>query len=128
KQDFVEEVLKITHNHGVDLILDFIGASYWEKNLASIKVDGRWVLIGVLGGSIIDSVNLRDLMMKRIQLTGTLLTPRSDDYKAKLTKEFISNTYKLFENEQLKPIIDHIFRSEEHTSELQSRFDLVCGL
>ena len=113
KQDFVEEVLKITHYHGVDLILDFIGASYWEKNLASIKVDGRWVLIGVLGGSIIDSVNLRDLMMKRIQLTGTLLTPRSDDYKAKLTKEFISNTYKLFENEQLKPIIDYIFPFEQ---------------
>src|SRR5690625_8046970 len=92
---------------------DFIGASYWEKNLASIKVDGRWVLIGVLGGSIIDSVNLRGLMMKRIQLTGTLLTPRSDDYKAKLTKEFISNTYKLFENEQLKPIIDNIFPFEQ---------------
>ena len=47
KQDFQEEVRKITEGRGVDVILDFIGASYWEKNLASIAVDGRWVLIGM---------------------------------------------------------------------------------
>ena len=108
-KEFDQEVLKATNNQGVDLILDFIGASYWEKNMGSIKVDGRWVLIGILGGSTVKSLNLRDLMMKRIQLTGTLLTPRSDEYKANLTKEFISKTYELFENDQLKPIVDRTF-------------------
>lgn len=44
EQSFDEEVLKATNGQGVDLILDFVGAHYWNKNLASIKKEGRWVL------------------------------------------------------------------------------------
>ncbi|OCA90538.1 NADPH:quinone oxidoreductase [Bacillus sp. FJAT-27225] len=109
EQNFDEEVLKATNKQGVDLILDFIGASYWKKNLASIKVDGRWVLIGILGGAEIEKLNLMDLMSKRIQLTGTLLTPRSDEYKAELTSEFASKTMELFRNNKLRPIVDQVF-------------------
>lgn len=109
EQNFDEEVLKATNNQGVDLILDFIGASYWNKNISSIKVDGRWVLIGVLGGAEIEKVNLMDIMSKRIQLTGTLLTPRSDAYKAALTTEFASKTMELFNNNKLRPVVDHVF-------------------
>lgn len=107
EQSFDEEVLKATNDQGVDLILDFIGASYWNKNLTSIKVDGRWVLIGVLGGAEIEGFNLMDVIGKRIQLNGTLLTPRSDEYKATLTKEFYSKTLELFTNNKLQPIVDH---------------------
>src|SRR5690606_30386787 len=74
EQNFDEEVLKATNNEGVDLILDFVGASYWNQNLASVKVDGRWVFIGILGGAVVENMNLMDVMIKRIQLTGTLLT------------------------------------------------------
>lgn len=109
EQNFDEVVLNSTKNQGVDLILDFIGASYWSKNLASIKVDGRWVLIGILGGAEIKKFNLMDLMSKRIQLFGTLLTPRSDAYKAALTSEFYSKTLELFCNNKLRPVIDHVF-------------------
>jgi len=109
EQEFDKEVLQATNDQGVDLILDFVGASYWRKNLNSIKVDGRWVLIGVLGGATVDSVNLMELMAKRIQLTGTLLTPRSDQYKAELTDELMSKTYALFENEKIKPVVDRVF-------------------
>lgn len=111
--EFDKEVLKETSERGVDVILDFIGASYWEKNMNSIKVAGRWVLIGMLGGSTVENVNLRELMMKRVQLTGTLLTPRSDEYKAKLTREFISRTSELFEDGRLKPIVDCTFPLDE---------------
>ncbi|MBS4176886.1 NAD(P)H-quinone oxidoreductase [Lederbergia citrea] len=109
EQNFDEEILNITKNQGVDLILDFIGSSYWSKNLSSIKVDGRWVLIGILGGANIENVNLMDLLSKRIQLTGTLLTPRSDEYKAALTTEFSAKTLDLFANNKLRPIVDQVF-------------------
>lgn len=109
EQNFDEEVLKATEGQGVNLILDFIGASYWGGNLNSIKVDGRWVLIGLLGGAEIEKLNLMDVMKKRIQLTGTLLTPRSDQYKANLTNDFASSALDLFKTGQLKPIIDCVF-------------------
>ncbi len=113
EQDFDKEVLQATDNNGVDLILDFIGASYWRKNLASIKVDGRWVLIGFLGGSKLESFNLMDLMSRRIQLTGTLLTPRSDLYKSALTADFAAKVMPLFADQTLKPIVDKVFSFDQ---------------
>lgn len=112
-EQFDEEVLRSTHHEGADLILDFIGASYWEKNVKSIKVDGRWVLIGILGGKEVKNVNLMDLLMKRVQLTGTLLTPRSDAYKAALTAEFSSVALPLFQDKKLRPIVDSIYTFDE---------------
>lgn len=109
EQSFDEEVLQATDGEGVDVILDFIGASYWEKNLASIKKAGRWVLIGVLGGGVVEKVNLMELMAKYVQLSGTLLTPRSDEYKADLTKEFAEVVMPHLERGNIKPIIDTVF-------------------
>lgn len=112
-QDFEKEVQKITNGRGVDVILDFIGASYWQKNLASIAVDGRWVLIGMLGGTIVPEIDLGILISKRVQLIGTLLTPRSDSYKAQLTQEFMDNVGPYLADGQVKPIIDSTFPLEQ---------------
>ncbi|CAN7422143.1 NAD(P)H-quinone oxidoreductase [Peribacillus frigoritolerans] len=113
EQSFDEEILKATNNQGVDVILDFIGASYWEKNLKSIKTDGRWVLIGILGGTVVEKVNLMELLLKRVQLKGTLLTPRSDEYKKELTEEFVKKAMPLFRKNEIKAIVDHVFPFEE---------------
>lgn len=109
EQNFDEEVLQATNQSGVNTILDFIGAPYWEKNLSSIAVDGRWVLIGVLGGSKVEEINLMKLMAKRIHLKGTLLTPRSDAYKRQLTEEFAEKALPLFEQQKVKPVVDRTF-------------------
>ena len=109
EQNFDEEVLNATNNQGVDVILDFIGASYWEKNLKSIKTDGRWVLIGILGGTEVEKVNIMEILLKRIHLIGTLLTPRSDEYKKELTEEFVKNSLPLFKQKKVKAIIDSVF-------------------
>lgn len=113
EESFDEEVLKATNGKGVDLILDFIGADYWQKNLASIKNEGRWVLIGMLGGRVQEKVDLFTLMSKCIQLTGTLLTPRSDEYKALLTKEFADKVKPYLEQKTVIPVIDTTFPLEE---------------
>ncbi|ALX48598.1 NAD(P)H-quinone oxidoreductase [Lentibacillus amyloliquefaciens] len=109
EQAFDEEVLKATDNEGVDLILDFIGADYWDKNMKSIKKGGRWVLIGVLGGAELENVNLMSLMSNYIQLTGTLLTPRTDAYKAELSSEFARTVIPYMDKGSVRPIIDTIF-------------------
>ncbi|NGZ76920.1 NAD(P)H-quinone oxidoreductase [Saccharibacillus alkalitolerans] len=113
EQSFEQEVLKATDGQGVDLILDFVGADYWDKNLASIKKEGRWVLIGILGGIQVEQVNLFALMSKCVQLTGTLLTPRSDEYKARLTADFVKDVFPHIEQGEIKPIIDTVFPLEQ---------------
>lgn len=113
EQVFEEEVLKETNGKGVDVILDFVGASYWGKNLKSINTDGRWILIGILGGAEVENVNIMNLLIKRIQLKATLLTPRSDEYKKQLTIEFVKNVVPLFISKQIKPIIDKVLPLEK---------------
>ncbi|MED1949927.1 NAD(P)H-quinone oxidoreductase [Brevibacillus centrosporus] len=109
---FEQEVERITDGKGANLILDFIGAAYWKKNIQSASMDGRLVLIGTLGGKETD-VDLSDLMGKRLQVTGTLLTPRSDAYKAELSQELAQKILPLFESGVIKPIIDTVFPLEE---------------
>lgn len=113
EQLFDEEVLKATNNQGTDVILDFIGASYWNYNIKSLKIDGRWVLIGILGGTMVENMNIRELMAKRAQLKATLLTPRSDQYKKELTEEFTEKAMPLFTDRKIKPVVDSVFPFEE---------------
>ncbi|WP_027109070.1 NAD(P)H-quinone oxidoreductase [Lacticigenium naphthae] len=103
--DFEEVIDRETGGYGVDVILDFIGASYWEKNLASAALDARWILIGTLGGSTVNYVSISSIMSKRLTLRGTLLTPRTDNYKAALTKEFEKKAFHLIKDRVIRPLI-----------------------
>lgn len=109
EQSFDQIVDETTNGRGADVILDFIGASYWTKNLASAGVDSRWILIGLLGGTTVEQANIGKLMSKRIHFKGTLLTPRSDAYKADLSQTFATEALPLFETGELKPLIDRVF-------------------
>ncbi|UQS86888.1 NAD(P)H-quinone oxidoreductase [Nicoliella spurrieriana] len=108
-QDFEAEVDRITEHQGVDLILDFIGKNYFQSNLNALHFDGRIVLIGDLSGSIVDQFNLRYIMVKRASITGTMLSPRSAEYKARLTQAFVADTKQLFADGTLKPSVSATF-------------------
>lgn len=100
--DFAEEVSRITDGHGADLILDFIGASYYQQNVKAVALDGQIILIGNLGGSEIKDVNIMDIIGKRISITGTLLSTRSNEYKAKLISDFSKDVYDLLSDDKIK--------------------------
>ena len=61
------------------MILDCVGSSFWEQNIKSLAVDGRWILYGLLGGSHVsgDLLMIRDILRKRASLIGTTLRSRS---------------------------------------------------
>ena len=108
KESFSKKVLEITKNKGVDIILDFIGSSFWQENMKSISVYGKWIVLGGLGGYEVN-VNLRDILAKRIQIIGSTLRTRSVQEKIELTKDFEAFSYNLFKEGKLKPVIDSIY-------------------
>jgi putative PIG3 family NAD(P)H quinone oxidoreductase len=110
---FVPKVLEATDNRGVDLVLDFVGASYWEQNLSALAIDGRWVLIALLGGAKVAQVNLGLLIRKRIQFTATSLRTRSVGYKIRLTRDFADFALPRFADGRLKPVIDKVLSWEQ---------------
>ncbi|BGP02645.1 hypothetical protein NBRC10513v2_003746 [Rhodotorula toruloides] len=88
-QDFPTEVLKLTQDSGVDVLVDFIGASYWEKNLKSLARDGRMVMLGLMGGAKTEGpTDLSQILYKRVRIEGTTLRSRSLEYQTNLLQEF----------------------------------------
>ncbi len=110
---FAPRVRDATDARGVDLILDFVGASYWEQNVSALALDGRLVLISLLGGATVEQVNLGKLLRKRVQLTATTLRARSVEYKADLIRDFADFALPRFADGRLKPVIDRIFSWQE---------------
>ncbi|CDW89533.1 nad h quinone oxidoreductase [Stylonychia lemnae] len=111
--DFSPSVLEFTNNKGADIILDPVSASNFLFNVNSIAMDGRWIIYGQMGGSIVDQFNLGLLMRKRVNLQFTTLRNRTYQYKGDLIKRLQSECFQDFENGSLKPIIDRVYGFSE---------------
>lgn len=85
-----------------DVVLDPVGASYTELNLKVLGRDGRWVIIGLMGGREAN-LDLAQVLGKRIQLTGSTLRNRSDQFKADLLSDLHQQVWPLFTEGRLKP-------------------------
>lgn len=110
---FVPQVKEATGGLGVDLILDLIGASYFEQNLDCLAVNGRLVLIGLMGGSHIQNLDLNRLLMRRIQLIGSTLRSRPVTEKIELTRQFNEFASRRFAEGRMQPVIDSVWELEQ---------------
>ncbi|NUO78852.1 NAD(P)H-quinone oxidoreductase [candidate division KSB1 bacterium] len=108
QDDFADMVRKLTNDSGVDVILDCVGASYFQKNLKLLRTRGRLVLIGLMGGAKTE-VDLAVLMRKRLRVLGSVLRSRSLAEKIALTRLFRKKVLPQFENGNLHPVIDSVF-------------------
>jgi NADPH:quinone reductase-like Zn-dependent oxidoreductase len=106
---FAPWVAEQTGGRGVDVVLDFVGAPYFEQNLRALAVDGRMVVIGTLGGADVGTFSLRTLMSKRLQLTGAGLRSMDTSRKIALTRAFSEFALPRFADGRLVPIVDSVF-------------------
>ncbi|SDH94808.1 NAD(P)H-quinone oxidoreductase [Pseudomonas panipatensis] len=95
-----------------DLILDPVGANYAALNLQLLRQDGRWVVIGLMGGRKAE-LDLALLLGKRIQLIGSTLRSRDADFKAQLIAELGQKVWPLFSAGQLKPQLERRFAAKD---------------
>ena len=112
ESDFAEVIAEDTGGSGVNVILDVIGAPYWERNLASLAVRGRMVLVGTMGGGRLET-NLGLLMGKRLRVHGTVLRARPLEEKAALTQTFARRHLHHFASGRLVSVVDRVYPLEE---------------
>jgi len=112
-EDFEEQILRFTDKKGVDVIIDFIAAPYLQKNINSLALDGRMVLLALMGGMKVPELNVANLLVKRLQITGSTLRSRPLSYKVRLSQALKAYAWPLFEQEVFRPIIDSVFDWEE---------------
>lgn len=111
-EDFAELILKETRGQGVDRIVDLVGGTYSEKNHAVLGTGGRWVMVGLLGGTRAN-LDLRRLLSKRQTLTGIVLRSLSLTDKAALIQAFRRQLLPWFEDGRLCPVIDSVYSLPE---------------
>ena len=95
-----------------DVVLDPVGAGYAADNLKLLALDGRWVLIGLMGGREAQ-LDLAKVLAKRIQLLGSTLRSRSDQFKADLLSDLGQNVWPLFGDGRLSPQLARTFPIED---------------
>ena len=105
--DFAPAVRAATNDKGVDVVLDAIGARYLESNLAALAMNGRLVVIGLMGGTRAE-LDLAGLMVKRQQVIGSTLRVRPSAEKAAIVDAFRARFGAALDAGRIRPVIDRV--------------------
>jgi len=125
--DFAKTIERETDGKGVDVIVDFIGAPYFERNLASLDFGGRLVEVGLLGGAKGVSLPLDRLLYRHLQIIGTVMKSRPQRVKQAMTRRFRDRWLHAFDDGTLVPVIDRQFPLAE-AAEAHRRMESSTGI
>ena len=103
-EDFVAVLRAATGGHGVNLILDMVGGSYLKRNVASLAIEGRLVIIALMEGAAAE-LDLARLMSRRLTVTGATLRARAVEEKAGILAALRDRVWPRFATGELRPII-----------------------
>ena len=107
-------LLKATGGKGVDVIIDFVGASYFDQNLEAAGRDGRIVNLGTLGGSTLPGgIDISRFLRKRLRFEGSSLRSRDEAYQGKLRDMLVENALPRFIDGRFKVVVERVFKMEE---------------
>ena len=97
---------------GVNVILDHIGARYLPRDLEAIALDGRIVIIGSMGGERAASIDVSQILGKRVKVIGSTLRSRAPEDKARIVRAFVERFGGDLEAGRIRPVIDSVLPLE----------------
>src|SRR5229473_2938741 len=107
-EDFVEVMRTETGGRGVDVTLDIVAGSYVARNLEIAALEGRIVMISLIGGSRAE-INMGTILTKRLTLTGSTLRSRTVAQKAEVADAVRKNIWPLLAAGRVRPTIHATF-------------------
>lgn len=110
--DYKKAVMELTNGHGVDVVLDMIGADYLPRNMECMVYGGRHVSIATMHGALA-AINFRDVMAKNLTLTGSMLRQRSIAEKTRLAREIEAHVWPWIAAGKVKPQLYKTFTLDE---------------
>lgn len=102
KQDFLEEVRRLTGKRGVDVVFEHTGEGTWEKSIRSLARGGRLVTCGATSGSV-GNLDIRYLFSRQIALFGSYMG----------SKHELLEVMKFVEAGKLKGVVDRVLPLEK---------------
>ena len=107
--DFYEAVKELTGGRGVDVVLDMVGAPYFQRNIRSLAMDGRLVQIAFLEGSKVAEFDLTPIMTRRLTFTGSTMRPRTTAQKGAIADALRAKVWPLLDAGKCGPVIHQVF-------------------
>jgi putative PIG3 family NAD(P)H quinone oxidoreductase len=114
REDFAERIAEATEGRGVDVILDFIGGGYLERNLRSLAPRGRLVTIANLSGET-GPLDFGLMMRNWLSIHGSTLRARPGAEKDEIMASVRENVWPLVETGQVLPVIDRRYPLSDAT-------------
>lgn len=115
RADFAKAVKEATGGEGVDLILDPVGANYFERNLSLLRSNGRMVQIGLLSGAQA-SIDLGLVLGRSLRIAGSRLRPRPLAEKIAITRRFEAEVWPKLLSGEVEAVVDSVFAMEDATA------------
>ncbi|MDB5577635.1 MAG: Zinc-containing alcohol dehydrogenase superfamily [Bradyrhizobium sp.] len=112
-QDFAEVIRAETKGEGVDVVIDFIGAPYFERNIESLKDGGRLVQVGLMGGFDKGSLRMDRLVLGHLHIMGTVMKSRTQAVKEAMARRFGERWLPHLGPHGLMPVIDSVLRLDQ---------------
>jgi putative PIG3 family NAD(P)H quinone oxidoreductase len=109
---FDDRVLAETHNAGVDVVLDNMGGVYLPRNVRSLAVGGRLIVLGLQGGRK-GELDLGALLAKRLTVHAAGLRARPLPQKAAIVAETQQQVWPLVESGTVRPVIDRVLTLDD---------------
>lgn len=92
RSDWDAQILRLTADEGVDVILDAQAGPYTQRQLDLLRFDGRLVFIASHQGETAE-VNIRKIVRRRLSLSGSTIRPQPPAYKGGLAKELVEQVW-----------------------------------
>ena len=108
EQEFEQVVAERTNGRGVDVVVDIIGAKYFDRNLTALGKDGRLVIIGTMGGNVVEQFNLGRVQAKRLSIMGSTMRPRTAAEKAVIASDLRAKVWPVLDAGRCAPIIHEV--------------------
>ena len=112
-QDFLPEVMAWSGGQGIDLVLDILGASAFERNLAALRKDGRLLLIGFMGGDKVESMSIMPILLKRLVVTGSTMRARTSSEKAEIARQLKEQVWPVLAAGRCAPHVHRTFALDQ---------------
>lgn len=108
-ENFAQVIDAESDGAGVDVVVDFVGAPYLERNINSMAEGGRLIQVGLLGGGQGGQLPLERLLYRRLRIIGTVMKSRSPEEKQAMVGRFADRWLQQFADGSVLPVIDSVF-------------------